>query len=179
MSLIKNLAIVILAIIVGATASWLSLWIANILAYILSLPTGFIGMMIDAVPDGIVKFVKDFITYGLPFGFTFYLAQSILTVDHFIFMEESPWLTRMVVILLTISMIFVLDYRFDPLLPQLVVDGMDFLREECGVYLVTPFNWVEVLDEASELGDIEHTVCDITIGLGGTLALFYNHWEHN
>lgn len=179
MNFIKNLAIFLLAIVVGAALSWLGLWIANIFNYLLSLPIGFIGIALDTMPDGVLKFIYEFISYGLAFGVVFYLAQCVLTSENLIFMEETPVLTRILVIMLTVLMIVVLDYRFDPFLPQFLVDGLDFLRDECGVYLLTPINWVEVLDGGSELGDIEHTVCDITYGLGGILALFYNWWDNN
>ena len=177
MDFFKNLLLVILAIIIAAALTWLGLWAANIFNYILSLPFGFIGLALDAMPDGLISFIYKFITFGLAYGVTFYLAQCMITREDGIFMDAAPWAIRVVVVLFTVFMIAVIDGFLDPVMPQASLNGMDFLREECGVYLLTPISWLEVMEGGSELGRMDYIVFNTAITVGGIGSLVFNTYD--
>lgn len=173
MNFLKNLAIILLAIAIGAVLTWLGLWAANIFNFILSLPIGVLGLLLSQA-EGVIGFVYAFISFGLAFGFAFYLVQCVLTREYSIFMTETPWMTRLIVICFTALMIFTIDGRLDPFVPQFLLDGIEFLRTECGVYLLAPIDWVE---GGSSLDARDYNVFNTAICLGGGISLFYNVWD--
>lgn len=177
MNFLKKLAIILLAIAIGAVLTWLGLWAANIFNFILSLPIGVLGLVLSQA-QGVIGFVYAFISFGLAFGAAFYFAQCVLTMENSIFMTETPWMTRLIVICFAALMIFTIDGRLDPFVPQFLLDGIEFLRTECGVYLLAPIDWMEALSEGSSLDARDYNVFNTAICLGGGLSLFYNFYDN-
>lgn len=175
MDFLKKIMIVILAIIIVTALSWLGLWAANIFNWLMSLPIGVLGLAFDSMPDGFLSFIYKFITFGLAYGAILYVVLCIVTREDSIFMDEAPWGIRIVVVLFTVFMIAVIDGFLDPVMPQAILNGMDYLREECGVYLLTPISWLDVMSGGSELGRMDYIVFNTATAIGGIASLFFNY----
>lgn len=175
MDFLKKIMIVILAIIIVTALSWLGLWAANIFNWLMSLPIGVLGLAFDSMPDGFLSFIYKFITFGLAYGAALYLVLCIVTREDSIFMDEAPWGIRIVVVLFTVFMIAVIDGFLDPVMPQAILNGMDYLREECGVYLLTPISWLDVMSGGSELGRMDYIVFNTATTIGGIASLVFNY----
>lgn len=175
MDFLKKIMIVILAIIIVTALSWLGLWAANIFNWLMSLPIGVLGLAFDSMPDGFLSFIYKFITFGLAYGAALYVVLCIVTREDSIFMDEAPWGIRIVVVLFTVFMIAVIDGFLDPVMPQAILNGMDYLREECGVYLLTPISWLDVMSGGSELGKMDYIVFNTATTIGGIASLVFNY----
>jgi hypothetical protein len=52
---------------------------------------------------------------------------------------------------------------------------MDYLREECVVYLLTPISWLDVMSGGSELVRMDYIVFNTATAIGGIASLVINY----
>lgn len=174
MNFLKNTGLTIWSVILCAILAWLALWAGNIVNYIMSIPIGWIGILMNDTPQDWIRFVYKCITFGLYYGITFTAAYHLITDNNSTLMCEIPVMTRIVVILVSIFMIFVIDARLDQILPQFGVSTMEFLRTKCACYILEPVDWGAIMFGGERLEPMDYSVFDTAVCVGGATALILN-----
>jgi hypothetical protein len=74
MNTIKSL----LALLLCAACTWLALWAANVVNYLISLPISVLDVIIEELVESkIIKFIYVFITTGIAYFATFFIYSRL------------------------------------------------------------------------------------------------------
>ena len=170
-------------IIYGIALAWLALWGANIINYILSVPMGWIGMIIECASHnlgGVVEYIGLLITMGPALMLIFYhLFKFIYRYNSPLenALEDCPSASKIIsyiiVFLIMILLIAVCDTRIDQIMPDNIVAGLEFLRNNCNTFILAPVSWAELDFSGQVLNANHYNVFDTSICVAGVGPLIY------
>ena len=175
-------------LIYGLALAWLALWAASLINYLLSLLIGWVGLIFDGIASavgGVVEYIHIFITMGWSYLIIYYILFSFMsrddsTLDDALF-ECSSKLSKaipyMIVFLVMIFMIAVCDTRIDQFMPDKIVAGLEFLRHDCGTFILPPVDWSELDFSGQNLISKQCDVFDVSICIAGMASLIRNCFD--
>ena len=120
--------------------SWVLLWAANIINYLLSLPVGgWISAIISAIAYGnpVVDFISLAITTGIAYFFAFGIVYHIyiwicgFMSDIFMIDDDYTWADRVLIIMLAVFIVIICDTRIHQFDITVLSDIITFFKDEC------------------------------------------------
>ena len=166
--MILKFLLCIVALMLTGVASWLALWFANVVIYIMSLP--FSSLITDVIVEHSSDFVQ-FVYYAITTGIA-YWGVFMLCFDHIYnriccVIDEYYLLEFLLLIILIVFIIMICDPRLNSYLP----DGLlNIIKNEFHYNLLGQISWGNLDLSGSYVPAIQYTVFDIAVVIAGLFS---------
>lgn len=158
-------------------ASWLALWAGNIVTYILSFVAGWLDVLLGEMLTGVAEFIYLLLTFGIVYFFLFLFLFGFITRSEGSIMNEVPITAISTVVVVALLLICTCDVRLDSIMPDFCLSGIEYLRNECNAFVLSPIDWANGDFGGSALSSMQQNVVDTSIGLACVVSFVFNPWN--
>jgi hypothetical protein len=177
--MITRFFIVLWTLVWCSVATFFALWSANIINYILSIPIGAVGLVLEALVSEaheVWQFVYLFITFGLVYLVIFSVLFCFAFRHDGLIMDECPKLGYIILFLLMFVVIVLCDIRVDLYMPEFCLNVIEFNREEWNYFILAPIDWYHEDLSGQNVTSMHYNVIDTSITLSGIIAVLNNRY---
>lgn len=163
--MLKKLIICVISFVLTGLASWLALWGANIINYVISLPISFLGIVLSE-SSGLIEFIYLAITTGIAYFIVFlFLFSNSIKISEDI-NDEHLWLGRIFIILLALCVILFCDPRI--VVPiETINEIIALAKNEYNYYILGTVDWGNLDFSGDKIPLMQYTIFDIAVSIAG------------
>lgn len=175
----------------GLVLSYIVLWVANLFNYIISIPTGWIGLLLGQLisnSPGVVQFIHLFLTMGLAYCLLYYVLFCLMTREDSLLEDTlddifnnftTPKVIRYsLIFIVTIIVVAVCDTRVDQFMPDQILAAVEYIRHEFSAFILAPIDLI-ALDSpgGGGLTAMHFNVFDTSIVIAVIVTLIHNYFD--